>query len=525
MASLKQVLRAMWRMANPSRGFAFCMFFTVAFWAGPAFPQAVPDCPQGEAAAPGRTSAFVFQRWDKIPIVTFSARSGDPRIQWGLESVDCWNKRLASIETPFRLSSVIHTTQIVPVQFLEAVSEAILGGQPLPELPESVQAMEGDIIVAMSDGDFISFSARFGGKAVIGIRSESVFPLTLPNVPRNVIAHELGHAIGMGHNDDPTKLMCGRPADCRPDEFRSNAGRFFPLTLEEEESFRWAYPPGSIRRPAADYDGDGKTDAAVYEESTDNWLLLGSLSGFFIPAANFGGAGFIPVPGDYDGDRKTDPAVYEESTGNWFVAGSLAGFFSPALNFGGAEFTPVPGDYDGDGRFDPGVYQRSTGHWFYAGSGSGFGQHLAFGGPGFIPVPADYDGDGTTDTAVHQTATGNWFIAQSSAGFLIYPSFGGAGFVPVRGDFDGDGKTDAAVYEEGTGNWFVVGSSFGFFTPAVNFGGPGFVPVAGDYDGDGQTDAALYEESTGNWFVVGSSSGFFTPALNFGGLGFLPVLP
>lgn len=46
-------------------------------------------------------------------------------------------------------------------------------------------------------------------------------PLTLANVARNVIAHELGHAIGLGHNNDAAKLMCGRPAPCRPDVFRS----------------------------------------------------------------------------------------------------------------------------------------------------------------------------------------------------------------------------------------------------------------------------------------------------------------
>ena len=87
--------------------------------------------------------------------------------------------------------------------------------------------------------------------------------------------------------------------------------------------------------------GMGETDVAVYQSSTGNWFVVGSSAGFFIPALNFGGPGFVPVPGDYDGDGETDAAVYQSSTGNWFVVGSSAGFFIPALNFGGPGFVPV----------------------------------------------------------------------------------------------------------------------------------------------------------------------------------------
>jgi FG-GAP-like repeat len=110
-------------------------------------------------------------------------------------------------------------------------------------------------------------------------------------------------------------------------------------------------------------------------------------AGFFTPALNFGRSGFIPVPGDYDGDGKTDAAVYQSSTGNWFIQGSSAGFFTPALNFGGSGFVPVAGDYDGDGETDAAVYQSSTGNWFVKGSSAGFfAPALNFGGSGFLPV-------------------------------------------------------------------------------------------------------------------------------------------
>jgi hypothetical protein len=66
--------------------------------------------------------------------------------------------------------------------------------------------------------------------------------MSLPNVPRNVIAHELGDAIGLARNSDPTTLMCGRQASCRPDLFRSNRPRMFSLTEGEKRRLLTLYP-------------------------------------------------------------------------------------------------------------------------------------------------------------------------------------------------------------------------------------------------------------------------------------------
>jgi hypothetical protein len=102
----------------------------------------------------------------------------------------------------------------------------------------------GEILIAMSDGDFIAFAAILqpGEKVLIGIRSDRWYPLTRPNVARHVIAPELGHALGLRHHGDQTTLRCGRPAPCRPDAFQSEAHKVFPLIAEEQTFLLTRYP-------------------------------------------------------------------------------------------------------------------------------------------------------------------------------------------------------------------------------------------------------------------------------------------
>jgi hypothetical protein len=133
-----------------------------------------------------------------------------------------------------------------------SLSVAVVGANPSDSLWQAVEeAVEfwngelgnsgvGDIIIALSAADFVSFGMRWSSarKGLVALKRADAFPMSLPNVPTNLVAHELGHVLGLRHNSDPATLMCGRPAPCRPDLFRSDTKRFFPLTAEDRATLR-----------------------------------------------------------------------------------------------------------------------------------------------------------------------------------------------------------------------------------------------------------------------------------------------
>ncbi len=267
-----------------------------------------------------------------------------------------------------------------------------------------------------------------------------------------------------------------------------------------------------------DFDGDRRADFAVSRPTNPN----NSLNTVFIERADrsasatvfgFNNGGDIFNPGDYDGDGRTDLAVFRTSTGTFFVRRSsdnaVIGF-----RFGLPGDEPLARDYDGDGRTDFAVVRRTGGQlfWFINNSSNGVVRSVQFGLATDVAVPGDYDGDGRFDIAVFRGSMPNnngpatFFVMRSSGG-IIAQQFGLGSDLVVPGDYDGDGRTDFAVVRTGSSyQWYILRSSNNT-VQFVQFGGKPQLTVQNDYDGDGRTDVAVFDPRNGFYYFVRSSNG------------------
>jgi uncharacterized delta-60 repeat protein len=266
-------------------------------------------------------------------------------------------------------------------------------------------------------------------------------------------------------------------------------------------------------KPRFDFDGDGRSDLALFSQTTGIWTIRSSRTNQTV-TTHFGANGDIPTPADFDNDGKTDLAVYRPTEGMWYLQQSADNF--KAVRWGALEDKPVAADYDGDGRTDIAVFRPSSRIWYILNSSNNQLRAVYFGQSTDIPLKdVDFDGDGKADIAVYRPSNGGWYWQASGTNNEFKAAQWGAnGDIPVPADYNGDGKTDIVVYRPGDGTWYQqLSTAIGSYNfAAVQFGLNGDVPVVADYNGDGKADVSIRRGEI--WALLLSAQGF--NGLNFG---------
>jgi hypothetical protein len=148
-------------------------------------------------------------------------------------------------------------------------------------------------------------------------------------------------------------------------------GAWFILNEDDKPVIKYWGLPGTDIAVPADYDGDGKTDFAIYRKTDGMWWILysGFESGFadnYFAAVQWGlpWVGDVPVPADYTGDRKADIAVWRPGLGIWFVR-NLVDNSVVSQQWGLPGDVPLYGhDGNGNGLRHFTVYRPDSGMWF-----------------------------------------------------------------------------------------------------------------------------------------------------------------
>lgn len=279
--------------------------------------------------------------------------------------------------------------------------------------------------------------------------------------------------------------------------FESNAGLWHTYDFYTGIIGQHLFGSSGDRQVAGNYDGDLYSDFATsYDDVTSGikmWNISYSSSepGFDIP---WGIVGDIPVPADYDGDCRTDLAVFRPSTATWLILLSDSAT-AKVEQFGASSDRLAPADYDGDGLIDIAVMRPANSTWYVRysdGSGDDEIQWDPITTDEDIIVTADYDGDHKDDLAVYQVDNGFWTILESISSTYRTAQFGDGTYsgnstpetasgsnidMPMPGDFDGDGIIDIAVWNRKTKTVNVLPSQSSILT-SLPVGNDGSQPVS-----------------------------------------------
>ena len=169
----------------------------------------------------------------RVIIVAYD--TNDVRLPMAFDAIEFWNDVMVQLDLNVRLVEELHIASPVTralENYARSISQRagrLRGGPGEPDAPAEITDFGVQAVLLLSRQDLMSFAWPLPRRPghFVAIEEDRTAMAVNPNIARNIIAHEIGHTLGLRHNRDPTTLMCG---PCRTHELAVDRPEYMRLT-------------------------------------------------------------------------------------------------------------------------------------------------------------------------------------------------------------------------------------------------------------------------------------------------------